>query len=267
MPSIPSCKHASQPGLLRMRRDGYMASCEGQAAAPAPSSSPLSPPLPDQPGVNTTSSASGSAPVAAIAGGLVGAVAAVAGELWAWCAACSVGQPLHAASMRSRHACICCEHSAAAQLLQPRFVPIPAVCLLLVLGLRRRRRRRQQLATSAGKAVNELGPEGLDSSKATSSQALSLASSGSAGIGAAVPPALASDPLVSLIMASQPSSKYRKGSGTSALRSQGSGSTQVREWELDWADLKLQCAVGSGSYGKVGGGASAKCFSQLPLAF
>ena len=89
------------------------------------------------------------------------------------------------------------------------------------------------------------GPEGLDSSTAISG----LASSGSAGIGAAVPPALASDPLVSWILSSQPSSKTR--SGTSASRSQGSGSAQVRDWELAWADLKLQHAVGSGSYGKV----------------
>ena len=111
--------------------------------------------------------------------------------------------------------------------------------------------------------MNEFGPEGLDSSKATSSQALSLASSGSAGAGAAVPPALASDPLVSWIMASQPSSKTRRGSGTSALRSQGSGSTQVQDWELNWADLKLQRAVGSGSYGKVGGSASGGCVCFL----
>ena len=127
----------------------------------------------------------------------------------------------------------------------------PTVCVLLVMALRRRWRRRQQLAGLAGKACDAFGPEGVDNSKATSSQALSLASSGSAGIGGAVPPALASDPLVSWIMASQPSSKARKGSGTSALRSQGSGSTQVQDWEIDWADLKLQRAVGSGSYGKV----------------
>ncbi|PRW32956.1 activating signal cointegrator 1 complex subunit 3 isoform B [Chlorella sorokiniana] len=125
-----------------------------------------------------------------------------------------------------------------------------AVCVLLAVALRRRRRQRVQRATSARKAVDEFvcGSDGMISSKVTSSQALSLASSGSAGM----PAALASDPLVSWILASQLGTRASHRSSTSAVRSLGSsGGSQVQAWEMDWADLQLQAAIGSGSYGKV----------------